>query len=76
MSSDDKHISSLCNYVYTKQESVNKTRILGFIILLDSSVNRKKENENLRRGLVNIYIKDYKDLPNKLLEMCQKAAEL
>jgi hypothetical protein len=76
MSGDDKHVSSLCNHVYTKEYSINKKRILAFIILVDNKANREKEEENLRRGLVNLYINTYNELPNLLLSICQKAAEL
>lgn len=76
MSGDDPHINSLCNYVYTKETLICKKRILGFIILVDNIENRSKKDENLRRGLVNMYIKDYSELPEKLLSICKEATNL
>ncbi len=75
MSGDDKHISSLCNYVYNKDVSTNQKRILAFIILIDNEENRSNEQENLRRGLINTYIKNYSELPSMLLSICRKATE-
>jgi hypothetical protein len=76
LSGDDQHLNSLCSFVYNTQSYVNKKRILGFIILNDSPKNKSTENDNLGRGLINLYIKDFCDLPPLLLEICQRASEL
>ena len=74
LSGDDPHIGSLCEAVYNRL--LNKKRIIGFQVLKDTNKNREDETYNLRRGIVNLYIDDYKELPELLLRICREAANL
>lgn len=74
MSGEDPHVETLCHYVYSR--TVEKKRILGFIVLLDNDKNRAKESANIDVGLVNIYLKDHNELPGFLLDICRRSAQL
>ena len=74
MSGDDSHIRSVANHVYSK--ILNKKRILGFIFLQDTEQNRESQLLNFQNGLINLYFKDFIDLPEYLLEICRISQNL
>lgn len=74
MSGDDAHIQNLCHYTYS--HLLQKKRIIGFILLKRDNKNLETEKANKRIGLINLYVDDYPDIPNKLLEICRLASGL
>jgi len=74
LSGEDPHIAALCDKVYN--QIIGKKRIIGFQVLKDEPKSRDKEGYNLSRGIVNVYISDYTQLPEFLLSICRSAAGL
>jgi hypothetical protein len=74
LSGEDPHISILCEKVYNR--IVEKKRLIGFQVLLDDAASREKEGYNLARGIANQYLRSYDELPEFLLEISRRAADL
>ena len=74
LSGDDTSISHACRTVY--QDYYEKyQRVIGFNLTINNEVGKAKENENIKRGIVNFYYDDHSQLPDLLLEICRKATE-
>ncbi len=81
LSGEDPHISSLCEKVYNG--IIRKERIIGFQLFVDESnevesdeEQRERTDYNLARGIVSLHVEKYEDVPEFLLSICRRAAEL
>lgn len=72
LSGDDEHIEWLYS---TAHDQLLGKRILGIVILLDTSENREREQRNKNRGVIHLYIQKHDELPVLILEICRRAAE-
>lgn len=72
LSGEDEHLQTLWQYSYEKL--LRKTRLLGFIVGCRGGQFEAHQQENLWRGVANLYVDTVDDIPDLLLEVCRAAA--
>lgn len=75
-SGDDEHVQTLCQKSYDRVTTNDDRTILGYMVLEDNEKNRNSEELNMDKGIVNYYIESHDHLPEFLLDLCRRSAEM